>query len=360
MNKFVKKLEPYKVASHKVWEVDNKDDILKLDWNEATVEPSPHVINCILQAVQDKSFRFYPEIKNMALLNSLSSYTGIGVDNIQYFASSDSAHEYIAKALINEDDNVLILAPSYDNFRTTCEAHGANIHFSLLINNSVFDNESFRTQIENISPKIVYICNPNNPTGTVIDYKDIEVLVSTYPETLFLIDEAYFEFYGCSCSQLINKYNNILITRTFSKAFALAGMRIGYIIAPKFILEQINKVRNAKNIQHLSQVAALAALSDVEYMKSYVQEVKLSKKDFTIFLETQPFVKSICFGEGNFILFQVISMDVKSFLLKHLEKNNIFVRNMSHMDVVKDCIRITIGTREQMEKVKNILREFNE
>ncbi|WP_050660355.1 pyridoxal phosphate-dependent aminotransferase [Gallaecimonas pentaromativorans] len=360
MNKFVSFLKPYKLASHKIWEVEDKSKILKLDWNEATVEPSPKVLESIIEAAADGTFRYYPDVMNKILLESISLYAEIPSDFIQYFPSSDVAHEYIVRALINEDDDVLMLAPTYDNFRTTCESLGGRVTFSLLRNNREFRIEEFSSLLRKNNPKIAYICNPNNPTGTVIEKDIIEQLVSNHKETFFLIDEAYYEFYGESSKDLVTKYTNIIVTRTFSKAFGLAGMRIGYIFSSEIILAQINKIRNAKNIQHLSQVAACAALKDIPYMKGYVNEVNLAKKVFEKELKSMSLgIRDIIVGSGNFILLDVEDVELKRKLITYLESHNIFVRNLSHMEAVKNCIRITIGTREQMQRVSDILKDFH-
>ena len=124
---------------------------------------------------------------------------------------------------------------------------------------------------------MVYICNPNNPTGNVHSKEYIEYLLEEYPDTLFLVDEAYYEFSGITVKDLVLRYDNLLISRTMSKAFALANFRLGYLIASKDNIQFINKIRNPKNLSTLAQEAACAALSDVDYMWRYVEEVKRGK-----------------------------------------------------------------------------------
>ena len=178
VNKYLRNLSPYKTVPHKIWEVEDKSSILKLDWNEGTMPPSPKVNEAVNKLLSKPDFfNLYPKTTNNELLELLSSYTNLPTKNIQYFASSDSAHEYIAKIFIGEGDNVLISSPSYDNFRLTIQANGAQVFYSEIDSNFEFNAKNFEKDIKNIKPTFVYIVNPNNPTGNVLSASYIERLV---------------------------------------------------------------------------------------------------------------------------------------------------------------------------------------
>jgi len=282
-NKYLRNLAPYKLASHTIWSVEpsKRNEMLKLDWNEATMPPSPLVKQRILELLNEPDcFHLYPTVKNEKLLKALADYVGLPVENIQYFASSDALHEYICKVFISVGDPVMILGPSYDNFRLTCQANGADVFFSEYNADFSFDADRFENDIRQKEPAVVYICNPNNPTGNRHSYDYIEHLLNEFTDTLFLVDEAYYEFSGLSVKDLVLKYDNLLISRTMSKAFALANFRVGYLIASKENVQFVNRIRNPKNISTLAQVAALAALEDVDHMWTYVQEVLKGKQYF--------------------------------------------------------------------------------
>lgn len=360
-NKHIIDLQPYKVASHKIWEVDQNDrnEVLKLDWNEATVPPSPLVKSRIMELVNESSFyQFYPSTHSETLLNKLCEYAEVDKENLQYFPSSDSLHEYIATVFLSEKDTVLMLGPTYDNFRLTCESHGANSRYFNYSETFELNESLFEAEIVKIAPKLVYICNPNNPTGNLISENYIKHLLKLFPNTLFLIDEAYTEFSGHSVKDLVVRFENILITRTLSKAFALANFRIGYLIAPSEIIRNISKIRNPKNFTTFSQEATIAALSDVQYMRNYVENVIFAKDEFIKFLkgnypQIQPFN-----GYGNFILIKFLNDEVKGEFVEFMESRNIFLRNLTHSSLLHNCLRITIGTHEQMQIVQNRISEF--
>lgn len=360
-NKYLRNLKPYRLASHKIWSVTPGDrpKILKLDWNEASIPPTPKVRERIMKILDEPCFfNLYPTTYNEELHNLLSSYVGLPKENIQYFGSSDALHEYICKVFISVGDPVMILGPSYDNFRLTCQANGAEVYFTYYNDDFSFDPYKFEKEINQKEPAVVYICNPNNPTGNVHQQLYIEHLLNEFPDTLFLIDEAYYEFSGITCKDLVTKYDNILISRTMSKAFALANFRVGYLIASKDNVQFVNRIRNPKNLTTFAQEAACGALSDLDYMWSYVDEVSKAKESFTQRMKKYSDCFSVIPSYGNFLLLRFGSYDKKIGLLTFLSDNNIFARDTTQADCVRNCFRITIGTAEQMDYVASVIDRY--
>lgn len=362
INKYLRNFVPYKLASHKIWTVDpdERSKILKLDWNEATIPPSPNVQKRLLKLVKEEPFyNLYPCTVNQAIVRALSSYLEIPEQNIQYFPSSDSLHEYIAKLYITVGDPILLLGPTYDNFRLTAEVCGAEIYYYNIDETFYFDQDGFLKKIDEINPSLVYICNPNNPTGTVHPISFIELLLNRYPQILFLVDEAYAEFTGVSVKNLVTKYENILISRTMSKAFALANFRFGYLIAPESHIQYISSIRNPKNITTFTQEAVLGALEDIPYMQRYVQEVNRAGRQFVADMAQHQAYVHCVYGGGNFILLQAETETIKADMLSFLMQNDIYIRDLSQTEFLrKFCTRITIGTCSQMKTVAKAIDDF--
>lgn len=361
LNKYLRNLSPYKVASHKVWDVsaEERAGMLKLDWNEATIPPSPLVKKRLLELINgDEFYYLYPSTYEQRLHDLVAAYTNLSGDHVQYFSSSDSLHEYITRVFVSVGDPVLILGPTYDNFRLACESQGAQIIYSNYSEDFLFDPERFEADLDRVCPSLVYICNPNNPTGNLIEADYIERLLKKYPETLFLVDEAYYEFSGKTCAPFVQQYENILVTRTLSKAFALANFRIGYLISGKENIRNISKVRNPKNITTLSQEAAIAVLSDVPYMQAYVEEVKLAKEYFLKAMREFHSAVRLFPGEGNFILMKFLNLETREAFTRFMDQKNIMLRSLSHSSLLANCLRITIGTREQMQRVIQETEQF--
>lgn len=362
MNKYLMDLLPYKTVSQEIWSINPHcwSEVLKLDWNEATIEPAPEVKKAVSDFASSMDFfHLYPSTHNKYLIKLLSQYTGVPEMNVQYFASSDSLHEYISKLYIGPRDKVLILWPSYDNFRSTAEANGANIVFSDMGKNFEFDFEKLKKDIKRENPKLAYICNPNNPTGHLITSNKIKELLESYPNTMFLIDEAYSEFAHQSVNGLALSYNNLLVTHTMSKAFALANMRFGYLVSAVDNIDAVNIIRNPKNITTLTQIAVTAALSNTEYMWKYVKEVILARERFIKLLQNDDLSEWIQVypSESNFVLVKCKNIDVKSKLYYSLLEKKIYVRQLRQNSTLLNCIRITIGTREQMNRVYSAICE---
>ncbi len=359
-NKYLRNIKPYKLASHAIWSAkpEEREKVLKLDWNEATIAPSPLVKQRIEELLtQPDFFHLYPVTHNEQLLKLIADYVGLPEENVQYFASSDALHEYICKVFISVGDPVMILGPSYDNFRLTCQANGADVFFSEFNADFTFDSKRFEADILAKEPAVVYICNPNNPTGYCHSVEYIEHLLQTFPDTLFLVDEAYSEFSGVTAKDLVLKYDNLLISRTMSKAFALANFRFGYLIASKENVQFVNRIRNPKNISTITQTAAQAALEDVDYMRKYVCATDEGKQWFIAEMNTLPQLH-VYESYGNFVLVQLPSYEEKVALIQYLAEKNIFVRDTMQSPIVYNCFRITCGSKLQMKQVAEEVKSF--
>lgn len=354
INKYLRNLAPYKVASHKVWEVsDNeKKNILKLDWNEATVPPSPKVQERLRLLVENQDLYYlYPSTNNDEILQRLSFYNKLPFDNLQYFASSDALHEYLVRMYITVGDPVIILGPTYDNFRLTSQSQGAVIHYFNYDVDFNLDEEGFINTIKSLNPSLVYVCNPNNPSGNLISTIFLKYLISNFPEVVFLVDEAYYEFSKETIAAEVVNFPNLFVSRTFSKAFAIANFRAGYLISDFNNIQQISKIRNPKNFTTFAQEAVIGVLSDVDYMNNYVAETQNAKKWFADKLSQLHCVDKVFESHANFILIRFVDFETKMKIFNHLNEHNIFVRNLLHSDMLINCLRISIGTTNQMLRV---------
>lgn len=275
------KLRPYLSLPHKIWDLKDDADVLKLDWNEATIPPSPRVSAAVSAAVKGGRLEWYPNTKNKNLLKALAAYAQQeSADFVELFAGSDAAHEGIIDTFLERDEVIGIISPTYDHFRARAQGVGLKTLSFELDANFELDFEALNVFLKEKKIKLLYLCNPNNPTGKAYSPQSLEDLVRDHPGVIFLIDEAYFEFYGQSLAHLCATCPNLIITRTFSKAFALASFRIGYVISHPENIAALNKLRNPKSVPLLSQVAAQAALEDLAYTRAYVSEVSAARAEF--------------------------------------------------------------------------------
>ncbi len=350
-NRFVEGIDIYN-PSVSLDKIDYSGSLtpLKLDWNEATIPPAPEVKQALSAIIKrNNTLNWYPELFSKSLVRALADYTGRREDEIVVTNGSDDGLVLILRTFLEPGDHVVIPHPTYTHFLTQAETVGALISkpvtrtpfqpdSSVIINNTTADT------------KLVYIVNPNNPTGTLLPVKEIERLLKRYPNTIFLIDEAYYEFAGETATGLVSLYPNIIISRTFSKAFAMAGLRVGYIVANTAVITLLKRLLNPKSVNIFAQTAAIAALKYRHYTESYVQAVHQSKELFISFLRSRNI--TVFDSRANFVM---VEHPHHKQLLAQLEQHNVFTRDRSNFAGMEHFFRITLGTIDQ---TKELIRRF--
>ncbi|MCJ7804396.1 histidinol-phosphatase [Patescibacteria group bacterium] len=258
---------------------------------------------------------------------------------------SDQGIDIIFRIFTEKDDKVIIPSPSFAMFYQCAQVVGNKILIPLYRENDLsFPLKEVLAAIDN-QVKLIVVCNPNNPTGTAISVDNIEKIAKKAKNAIIYVDEAYFEFSKISAITLIKKYPNIIITRTFSKAFGLASLRIGYVIARKEYITEMLKVRGPYDVNMAAYQAASTALTDRKTMENYVNEVMEKAK---------PLVEKFFFEKGvpyyssaaNFILFRPNHVD---YIWQSLKKIGFLLRPQNKQNI-KNTLRVSIGTVKQMKK----------
>ncbi len=352
VNKSVLKSKPYKLSTQKAWLQEDKTSVLKLDWNESTISPSPKVISALTNLIETDCLNWYPNTNNTELTKLISTYCSVDIKNVQYFNGSDAVHEVIFKTFSSDGDTLTILGPTYDHPRSVAECFGLHLDYFYLSRNFKFNFNNFKEHLQNKKPSIVYICSPNNPTGNTYSNTIITQMLEEFPNILFIIDEAYKEFSNTSSESIVLEYNNIIVTRTFSKAFGLASLRLGYCLSSFQNIDLMNKYRNPKSINLFAQVAGIESLNDLNYIEQYVGEVEKAKLLFIneVNSNLSEFVKPIV-GYGNFVLFENLSTKSSDEIVKFFESRKIYIRDYGHIKNLENHIRVTIGNNEQTLKL---------
>lgn len=326
-------------------------NIKKLDWNECNLPFSKKLSKIINKSLSKIRYSEYPNINNEFLNDNLSKHCKLPKSNIQTFNGSDSALQYIFTAYLNTTSRVLIFYPNYNQIEVFIKLMTDNINYSY-IKNIFSDYQYDFSEIENND--LIYISNPNNPTGILISPEVIENLLIKYPNKLFIIDEAYCEFSNNSVIKFVNKYQNIIITRTFSKALSLASIRLGYICADESIIKIINKIRNTKEVNSFAQTIAVDLLMNYKHIEKRINKINSNKFKFInqLKLMNVKYVES----EANFVLIKV--NDSKKIINKLLD-NEILVRDRNMFHGLENSIRITIGEWSDMKIILKILKKYD-
>ncbi|MBT7241410.1 MAG: histidinol-phosphate transaminase [Candidatus Diapherotrites archaeon] len=323
---------------------------LRLDFNENTIGCSPKVIDA-LKKITSNNLAVYPEYGLFKKI--LKEYVGVSEEEIFISNGSDDGIKTIIDTFMEKGEEIIIPSPTFAMFKFYASIVEAKIT-EILYNEDLSFPTKKVLELINKNTKIVVMVNPNNPTGTSIRKEDIIKITKKAQENeaIVLIDEAYFEFYGESCIDLIFEYDNVFVTRTFSKAFGLAGLRLGYTISNKTNISALAKEGSPYGVNTLALIAGEAALSDVEFVKNYANEILENKKYVekeleSMGLDTFP-------TSANFILTKFGNKCDK--VANSLKEKGILVRNRTKDPLLNGCIRITIGTKEQCEQLLEELK----
>lgn len=348
-NKKTNELKPYVVSSRSI---STDEDWLVLDWNESTNKIDNYIKDSLIEFVKKGELNLYGDIECTVLKKKLGEVIGIEETSLTFFNGSDSALNICFEALLDEGDKVLTIEPEYSQVSTFIHMKGG-VKRSYLLNTI---QKPLISDINSsiIGAKIFYFSNPNNPIGFYFDKNEIEYMLISNQNTMFFVDEAYYEFCGSSASDLVSKYSNLIIFRTFSKAFGLAGIRLGYIISNSSNISVINKIRNGKEVSSIAQIGAVSALKHYNQIQNKIEEL-VEVRDW-FFTQLKKLPNYLVFpSSANFLLlkhkeFKIIIMDLRD--------NNILVRDRSTMHGLEDCFRITIGSKIEMTRVLEILKKY--
>ena len=336
--------------------ISGKNNIIKLSSNESSYGPSPKVLEKLnLQETLSNSHR-YPNIDGAKLREKLASINNLNANQIVLGCGSDETLLFTALAFCQDGDEIIHAQHGFEMYSIITKIVGATSKL-------VKEDENFKVTVTSIldevtpSTKIIYLANPNNPTGTYLTRNQIIDLLDKLPKSIILVlDGAYAEYvtkedYDSSFS-LVDQFENVIITRTFSKAYGLAGIRLGWCYSSEKVASILNKVKGPFNTQSLSQEMAIIALDDKEYLSKVIKSNRDTKSWFESELEkikikTRP-------SEGNFSFVEMSDEEAKK-IFAHLVNSGIIVRQLDSYGL-PNCLRITIGTREEMEATINSLK----
>ncbi|NYT19598.1 MAG: histidinol-phosphate transaminase [Methanosarcinales archaeon] len=317
--------------------------IIKLGSNENPLGPSPKAVEALIRDAEGISI--YPSADARELVEAISEYTGISADHIVASGPGmDGLLDGLTRLVISRGDEVILTTPTFSYYEISARANGAVPVY-------IQREEDFSVDVEKvidaITPltKIIFLCSPNNPSGNVIPEEDI-LRIAEATEALVFVDEAYVEFSDKNIAHLVPKYDNIIVGRTFSKAFGLAGMRIGYGMLPVWLKEEYMKIATPFNVSSSAVAAGIAALSDTEHLNKSIELAHTGKKYLQ---DNIPF--KVYDTQANFVLVDVAPHKARDVTTELLKKGIIVRDCTSFANAGESFIRVTIGTEEQNKKV---------
>ncbi|HEX2925359.1 MAG TPA: histidinol-phosphate transaminase [Ruminiclostridium sp.] len=319
---------------------------IKLDANESPFGMPLSVRKKLAEFItNDPQLNLYPDTDSTRLREAISEHWGADKEGIIVGTGSDQLIQVIANVFLEKGDKVLYPVPSFGMYKDSCVIAGGKAVSYLLDqkDNYSYSGETIIKAYETEKPKIIYICSPNNPTGNLMPEEEILKVVKACTKSIVVVDEAYAEFSGTSVIPYVEQYENLLVLKTFSKAYGLAGVRCGYSISSVRLANVVNLVRPPYNISSLSQYTAELVLSEKEDIQKNIQYI-VKEREWVAAKLTEIDGITVYSSAANFILLKV--ENCREVYNKLCEKG-IFVRAFGSSPMLADCLRISIGTHEQ-------------
>lgn len=360
----IKKINSYKL--------DNKNGNIQLNINEYNYNHNLNLINNIKDYINKDNIIQYSSLNSTyqsELINKLSLYTSVKTNNLLLLNGGDVTINNILKTYASEYSNIIIFGPTYSQYErisNTITNHIINIDLEHMDSFNSLD-KTILNQTNNNKRTICFICNPNNPTGKEWDETSLKHLFKTYPNILFVIDETYIDFSILSdhykneriysCTKCVNEFNNIIVMRSFSKAFGLAGLRISYIVSSSQNINNISSITSHKDIIELSKLAAINILNNIDFYKNQINKLINDKKNITNFckLNNIKFIDTKC----NFLL--INCGNYVDNITNHFLENKISVKNLNNIynNDLNNYIRVSLHS-DYILKIIDIITKYKE
>ncbi|MGL4669354.1 MAG: histidinol-phosphate transaminase [Methanobacteriaceae archaeon] len=363
VRKIVEELDPY-VPGRSQEEIANefglrKDEIVKLGSNENPWGPSKKAISLIEQNLGE--INRYPETNLKELKNEIANYSNVEIENVIIGGDgADELIEVLCKTFMDHGTEFIVPQPSYTYYEFIFKPYGAiPVYGKWDLDTNKLDLKSVLSKI-NKNTRMIFLCSPNNPTGCLIDKKDIEAVLKA-TDALVVIDEAYFEYSEVNNVDLLKKYPNVFIMRTMSKVLGLAGMRVGYGLANKKVIDYMNRVKPVFSLSRTSYLGALGTLRDTQYIEESISK-GIESRDF-LYNEMSKIQKlNVLKSYANYILVGINETGFTAAeLTKRLMENGIIVRDCTSFKYIDEYwIRVSIGTMEENKKFIGILKSILE
>jgi len=329
----------------------------KLSANESALGPSPKAIKEFSKV--SKNLKRYPDSEGVFLRQALAKKFKLDPNKIILGSGSDQILELICKAFLKKNDEVIVSEFSFIIYRIYSRIYGAKIKYA--------KEKNFTVSIENIlskvtkKTKVVFLANPNNPTGTIIDKKELLNLRRKLRSNILLVvDDAYFEYVKnknyLSGIKLFLNSQNVIVTRTFSKIYGLAGLRIGWGYGPKNLINALYKIKPPFNVNRAGLFAAAASIQDNKWLNREIKHVNKWIKIFYSTFKNLGIETNISYANFLLIKFDKVKKNSKKIFIK-LAKSGVLVRKMNVYNI-KNSLRVTIGNNSENRKFINIIKKI--
>jgi len=348
VRKNIKILKPYTCAR------DLYSDGILLDANENS-------FGSTLQEFEELHLNRYPDPHQVDLRTAVSKLLGINANKLFFGVGSDEIIDLLIRIFCDpKEDQVMLLEPTYGMYKVACDINNVETVSPLLSDSFQIDFAEVEKYYNN-TVKIIFVCSPNNPTGNLLDKNDILRLCKTY-NSIVVVDEAYIDFSEPTASLIneVENYRNLVVMRTFSKAWGLAGVRLGFCAADEEIISYLFKVKAPYNINALTRYAVLNSIKNNQKKESIVSVIISERVRVENELRNISSIITVYPSDANYLL---VRLPNAKDIQRQLAEKGIVIRDRSSQPKLDNCLRITIGTEEEndalLSELKNLLTNYN-
>ncbi|MCU0324260.1 MAG: histidinol-phosphate transaminase [Spirosomaceae bacterium] len=306
-------------------------------------------------SVIEGEYNRYPDPYQWAVKEKLAPIKGLRPTQIFLGNGSDEPIDLLIRATCEpQKDNILIMPPTYGMYKVCADIANINVIPVPLTSDFQIDKKAVLGAI-NKDTKLVWVCSPNNPSGNLLDKNDIIEIIENF-DGIVVVDEAYIDFAESeSFNSLLDKYPNLVVLQTFSKAWGMAALRLGMAFASEEIIKILSKIKYPYNLNAVTQKLLLEALGNEAKKNEYVAQILQERNYLTQKLAELPITKRIFPSDSNSLL---VRFDKAKVIFNYLLENKVIVRDRSSVILCEDCLRITIGTREENDSLLSELKNF--
>ncbi len=349
----IKKLVQKEVIDLSCYEVktilERKTDekIVKMNLNENFAMPSEAVEKLLLDACRSIDVRAYPPPRGSLAVKAISDFLGFSESEVAVANGADEIMDLLMKVFVRRGSKVMVVEPTFPMYTFFAELYGGKKVTVMLKKDFSLNVDAILKKADK-DTRLLFVCSPNNPTGNQFRESDIKRLLEEF-KGVVVVDEAYADFATGSVINWIRDYDNLAVLRSFSKAFGLAGLRLGYLVSSKHIVKYVQRVVGPFNVNSVTQQAIVLALQNWSYFKEKINLVVNEREWLMKNLQQIDGVSSYP-SDANFILFKVTKTNLTSAVVtERMENRNVLVKDRGHLPLLENCIRVTVGTRNMNE-----------
>jgi histidinol-phosphate aminotransferase len=353
VQKEVKDLSCYEVKTILGRKLGEK--IVKMDFNENFAMPNDIIEKLLFEVCRTVDVRAYPPPRGYMAVKAIANFLGFRESEISVANGADELMDLLMKVFVRRGSKVMVVEPTFPMYTFFTQLYGGSKVTVMLRPNFGLDVDAILKKADR-DTSLLFVCSPNNPTGNQFRKSEIKKLLQEF-NGVVVLDEAYADFARYSVINWVKDYDNLAVLRSFSKAFGLAGLRLGYLVSNSSIVNYVQRVMDPFNVNVITQQLITLALQNWNYfeerIKFVINEREWLMNNLTKVDGVTPFP-----SDANFVLFKVAKSNLTSAIVtERLENRNVLVKDRGHLPLLENCIRVTVGTRSMNEAFLSALKE---